>query len=199
MTQGPANVWKPNTIYCFCLACSSEPSPYYNYIDKLLLWVPKSRVILSKNKIGRFLTWVLITLGNTYFQKKYVHTWLLLPVKIEGHLQYIDPCWMALTFLLPACWYVELWAYSFGWSLYQNSEETIHSAEKYDTSYETQEKKPQNPIFFLKKLNQNGRPKKNPAPPILNIFLRKYHGLVLWLVELALVWSNIWLWGNWKA
>ena len=39
--------------------------------------------------------------------------------------------------------------------------------------------------FFFRK-NQNGRLKKAhfPALPILNIFLRKFHGLVLALVEL---------------
>ena len=41
--------------------------------------------------------------------------------------------------------------------------------------------KKQNQIFFLEKKNQNGRLKKAhyPAPPILNIYLRKFHGLVL--------------------
>ena len=43
-------------------------------------------------------------------------------------------------------------------------------------------------MFFIgKKIkNQNGRLKKGhfPAPPILNIFLQKFHGLVLGLVEL---------------
>lgn len=44
---------------------------------------------------------VLNYLWEYILPKKYVHTRLLLPVKIEGHLQYIDPCWMALTLLLP--------------------------------------------------------------------------------------------------
>ena len=41
-------------------------------------------------------------------------------------------------------------------------------------------------VFIGKKQNQNGRLKKAhfPAPPILNIFSRKFHGLVLWLVGL---------------
>ena len=44
-------------------------------------------------------------------------------------------------------------------------------------------------VFIGKKIwkkNQNGRLKKAhfPAPPILNIFSRKFHGLVLWLVGL---------------
>ena len=40
-------------------------------------------------------------------------------------------------------------------------------------------------LAFEKK-NQNGRIKKIhfPAPPILNIFSQKFHGLVLWLVGL---------------
>ena len=38
--------------------------------------------------------------------------------------------------------------------------------------------------IFLKK-NKNGRLKAHfPAPPILNIFSQKFHGLVLWLVGL---------------
>ena len=40
--------------------------------------------------------------------------------------------------------------------------------------------------FFLKKKIQNGLLKNShfPAPPILNIFYKKIHGLVLGLVEL---------------
>ena len=39
---------------------------------------------------------------------------------------------------------------------------------------------------ILQKKNQNSRPKKSsfPAPPILNIFSRKFNGLVLRLVGL---------------
>ena len=41
-------------------------------------------------------------------------------------------------------------------------------------------------IEMKQKKNQNGRLKKAhfPVPPILNIFSQKFHGLVLWLVEL---------------
>jgi hypothetical protein len=60
----------------------------------------------------------------------------------------------------------------------------------------------QKTFFFLKKKIQNGRLKKGhfPAPPILNIFLWKFHGLVLGLVELIDakgidVAQPIWLWG----
>ena len=45
----------------------------------------------------------------------------------------------------------------------------------------------QNVFFFLKKVIQNGWLKKKthfPAPPILNIFSWKFHGLVLGLVKL---------------
>ena len=62
-----------------------------------------------------------------------------------------------------------------GWSFFQDSEETIHSAEKNDSSYESQgyfHWKKTKTNFFLKKKNQNGQLKKThfPAPPILNIF-----------------------------
>ena len=43
-------------------------------------------------------------------------------------------------------------------------------------------------LFFLKKKKESKWPTKKkahfPAPPILNIFLQKFYGLVLWLVEL---------------
>ena len=72
----------------------------------------------------------------------------------------------------------------------QDSGKTIHSAEKNDTSYKR--------AGFFKEMkqkkNQNGRLRKFkmaaskkshfPAPPILNIFSSKFHGLVLGLVEL---------------
>jgi hypothetical protein len=42
-------------------------------------------------------------------------------------------------------------------------------------------------MFFEKPNNQKQKTKQNvnfPAPPILNIFFQKFHGLVLGLVEL---------------
>jgi hypothetical protein len=57
--------------------------------------------------------------------------------------------------------------------------------------------KKQKQIIFLKKQIKNGRLKKThfPAPPILNIFSRKFHGLVLWLIGLldktGIVWLNL--------
>ena len=75
--------------------------------------------------------------------------------------------------------------------------------EKNDTSYEIQgcfHFKKQT-FFFLKKKIQNGRLKKNhfPAPPILNNFSQKFHGLVFWLVGLIDakgigVAQPLWLW-----
>ena len=72
---------------------------------------------------------------------------------------------------------------------FQDSEETIHSAEKNDASYKRAG-------FFTKmrqKKIQNGRLRKFkmaaskkphfPAPPILNIFPRNFYGLVLGLVK----------------
>ena len=60
----------------------------------------------------------------------------------------------------------------YGWSLFQDFEETIHSAEKNDTSYERQG------CFQWKKYQkvQNGQLKKPrfPAPPILNIFCKNF-------------------------
>ena len=68
-------------------------------------------------------------------------------------------------------------------SLFLGSEETIHSAEINDTSYEPPNcfSSGKNEFFFLKKTNQNGPLKKDhfSAPPILNIFSQKFHGLVL--------------------
>ena len=65
--------------------------------------------------------------------------------------------------------------------LFQDSGKTIHCAEKNDTSYKRAG-------FFteIKKKNQNLENSKThfPAPPILNIFSLKFHGLVLGLVEL---------------
>ena len=73
---------------------------------------------------------------------------------------------------------------------FQDPEETIHSAEENDTSYERAG-------FFTEmkqKKFQNGRLRKFkmaaskkhrfPAPPILNIFSWNFYGLVLGLVEL---------------
>ena len=43
----------------------------------------------------------------------------------------------------------------------------------------------QNNFFFEKKIKMADSKKPHfPAPPILNIFSQKFHGLVLWLVEL---------------
>ena len=57
---------------------------------------------------------------------------------------------------------------------FQDSEETIHGVEINDISYESQAD------FHWEKPN-NQKPKKYhfPAPPILNIFLSKFQGLVL--------------------
>ena len=91
------------------------------------------------------------------------------------------------------------------WSLFQNSEETIHSAEKNDTSYkragfftEMKQKKIQNGRLRKFKMAASKKP-HFPAPPILNIFSWKFHGLVLGLVGLIDakdigVAQSLWLW-----
>ena len=92
------------------------------------------------------------------------------------------------------------------WSLFQNSEETIHSAEKNDTSYkragfftEMKQKKIQNGRLRKFKMAASKKP-RFPAPPILNIFSWNFYGLVLGLVELidakGIEMSQlIWSWG----
>ena len=67
-------------------------------------------------------------------------------------------------------------AYQFGQPLFQDSEETIHSAEKSDTSYkqagfftEMKQKKFQNGRLRKFKMAASKKP-HFPAPPILNIF-----------------------------
>ena len=60
----------------------------------------------------------------------------------------------------------------------------IHSAEKMKPRLFSLEK---TQTFFLKKNKQHGQQKKRyhlPAPPILNVFSKKFHGLVLGLEEL---------------
>ena len=76
------------------------------------------------------------------------------------------------------------------WSLFQNSEETIHSAEKNDISYkrtgfftEMKQKKIQNGRLRKFKMAASKKP-HFPTPPILDIFSWNSHGLVLGLVEL---------------
>ena len=43
-------------------------------------------------------------------------------------------------------------------------------------------------VVFIEKKSKSKQPSKKkarfPAPPILNIFLQKFHGLVFWFVEL---------------
>ena len=102
--------------------------------------------------------------------------------------------------------YIQSCAKELEWSLFQDSEETIHSAEKNDTAYKRA-------AFFTEvkqKKIQNGRPRKFkmaaskkpcfPAPPILNIFSWNFYGLVLGLVELIVakgieMSQLIWSWG----
>ena len=86
--------------------------------------------------------------------------------------------------------YIQSCAKELEWSPFQDSEETIHNAEKNDTSYkrtgfftETKQKKIQND--WLRKFNITSLKKPRvPAPPILNIFSWNFYGLVLGLVEL---------------
>ena len=82
----------------------------------------------------------------------------------------------------------------------------MHSAEKNDTSYkragfftEMKQKKIQNGRLRKFKMAASKKP-HFPAPPILNIFSWKFHGLVLGLVELIDakgigMAQFIWLWG----
>ena len=68
--------------------------------------------------------------------------------------------------------------------VFEDSEETIHSAEINDTSYESQA----DFHWEITKKNLKNRITKIqkkchfPAPPIFNIFSRKFQGLVLWYV-----------------
>ena len=100
----------------------------------------------------------------------------------------------------------QLCAYYFGQLLFQDSEETIHSAEKKWYliwmgclfSLKWSKKK----IFFWKKKLKSPTQKKShfPTPPIINIFSWNFYGLILGLVELIDakgigVAQLIWLWG----
>ena len=71
---------------------------------------------------------------------------------------------------------VQSCAYQFGQPLFQDSEETIHSEEKNDTSYkragfftDMKQKKIQNGRLRKFKMAASKKP-RFPAPPILNIF-----------------------------
>ena len=77
-----------------------------------------------------------------------------------------------------------------GQLLFQDSGKTINSAEKNDTSYKragffTEMKQKKNHNGRLRKFKMAASKKPHfPAPPILNIFSWKFHGLVLGLVRL---------------
>ena len=77
----------------------------------------------------------------------------------------------------------------FGWSLLQDSEETIHIKEKNNISYKWAAyfhwDKAKKKKILKKKIKMADSKKTHfSAPPILNIFLLKLHGLVLGLVGL---------------